>query len=53
MPFLHRPFRKCLQTKLPCVEDGAIVPGDVAVEIRDGVGWRSGHVGPSGQCPSR
>ena len=35
------------------MDDGATVPGDVAVEIRDGVGCRSGHVGPRGQCPSR
>lgn len=52
MPFLHRPFRKCLQTRVPWVEDGAIA-GDVAEEIRDGVGCLSGHVGPKGQWPSR
>lgn len=41
-----------MQTRLPCVDEGAMA-GDVAVDIRDGVGCRSGHAGPKGQWPSR
>lgn len=41
-----------MQTRVPWVEAAGIA-GEVAVEIRDGVGCLSGHVGPRGQWPSR
>jgi hypothetical protein len=50
---LQSPLRKCLQTREPCVVEGAS-PDAVVVDVvtREGVGCRSGQAGPKGQCPS-